>query len=50
MRLRDVPEARQAATGLLRVDPGNGEARRALDDIGRYEALQADSAKRVGGR
>ena len=50
MRLRDVPEAKQAATGLLRVDPGNGEARRALDDIGRYEALQADSAKRVGGR
>jgi hypothetical protein len=47
MRLRDVPEAKRAATTLLRLDPTSAEARRALDEIARFEAQQADSAKRV---
>jgi hypothetical protein len=47
MRLRDVPEAKRAATELRRLDPENTEAQRALDDIARYEAQQADSAGRA---
>jgi len=50
MRLRDVPEAKRAATEALRRDPGNADARRILDDIGRYEAMQADSVARARGR
>lgn len=46
MRLRDVPEAKRAAIQLLRLDPGNGEARNILDQIARYEAMQADSLAR----
>ena len=47
MRLRDVPEAKRAATELARRDPGNADARRVLDEIARYEAQQADSARRA---
>ena len=47
MRLRDVPEAKRAATELWRRDPGNADARRILDDIGRYQALQTDSLARA---
>ena len=50
MRLRDVPEAKRAATEILRRDPGNADARRILDDIGRYQALLADSTARARGR
>jgi hypothetical protein len=50
MRLRDVPEAKRAATALRRLDPANSEAQRALDEVARYEAQQADSARRAPGR
>jgi tetratricopeptide (TPR) repeat protein len=47
MRLRDVPEAKRAATELARRDPRNAEARQILDQIAIYEASQADSARRA---
>lgn len=47
MRLRDVPEAQRAATELARRNPGNADAREILDEIARYEAIQADSVRRV---
>jgi hypothetical protein len=47
MRLRDVPEAKRAAIGLRRLVPGSAEAAHILDDIARYEALQADSLAKV---
>jgi len=50
MRLRDVPEAKRAAAELWRRQPGNGDAKRILDDIARYEAMQADSLQRARGR
>ena len=50
MRLRDVPEAKRAATELQRRDPANADAKRILDDIGRYEALVADSVAKARGR
>lgn len=50
MRLRDVPEAKRAATELRRRDPANSEAQRALDEIARYETLQADSGRRAPAR
>jgi tetratricopeptide (TPR) repeat protein len=50
MRLRDVGEARRAATELIRRDPGNAEAQHVLDEIARYEQFQADSARRATGR
>ncbi|MGH7730251.1 MAG: tetratricopeptide repeat protein, partial [Candidatus Eiseniibacteriota bacterium] len=46
MRLRDVPEAKRAASELARRDPGNPEAREILEEIARYEASLADSAAR----
>jgi hypothetical protein len=50
MRLRDVPEAKRAAIELLRRDPTNTEAQRALDEIARFEVQQADSVRRATGR
>ena len=50
MRMRDVPEAKRAATELARRDPGSEEARGILDQIARYEAMHADSAGRAKGR
>jgi len=50
IRLRDVPEAKRAATELARRDPGNEDARRILDQIAHYEATHADSAGRPPGR
>ena len=47
MRLRDVPEAKRAATELRRRQPANTEVQRALVEIARYEVLQADSARRA---
>jgi tetratricopeptide (TPR) repeat protein len=47
MRLRDIPEAKRAATELSRRDPGDAQAREILDQIARYEAIQADSAGRA---
>jgi hypothetical protein len=47
MRLRDVPEAKRAASELQRRDPRNADAKRILDDIGRYEALVADSVAKA---
>jgi hypothetical protein len=47
MRLRDVPEAKRAATELRKLEPAHPDARRALADIARYEALQADSVRRI---
>jgi Flp pilus assembly protein TadD len=46
MRLRDVPEAKRAATELARRDPSDAQAREILDEIARYEAMQSDSAGR----
>ena len=46
IRLRDVPEAKRAATELARLAPGDADARRILDQIARYEATHADSAGR----
>ncbi|MBI1797527.1 MAG: hypothetical protein HYR74_10800, partial [Candidatus Eisenbacteria bacterium] len=50
MRLRDVPEAKRAALGLRRLVPQSPEAAHILDEIARYEALQADSLRRAAGR
>jgi hypothetical protein len=50
MRLRDVPEAKRAATELRRRDPADADAQRALAEIARFETLQADSASRAPGR
>ncbi len=49
MRLRDVPEAKRAAAELARREPGHADARRILEEIARYEAFLADSARRAGG-
>ncbi|HKQ56305.1 MAG TPA: tetratricopeptide repeat protein, partial [Candidatus Eisenbacteria bacterium] len=50
MRLRDVPEAKRAATELARRDPGNAEAKNILDQIAAYEASLADSTRRASPR
>ena len=50
MRLRDVPEAKRAASELRRRDPANADDTRILDDIGRYEALVADSVAKARAR
>jgi hypothetical protein len=50
MRLRDVPEAKRAASELQRREPANADAKRILDDIGRYEALVADSIAKARAR
>jgi tetratricopeptide (TPR) repeat protein len=50
MHLRDVPEAKRAATELRRRYPANPQGQSTLDDIARYEAILADSARRAAGR
>jgi hypothetical protein len=50
MHLRDVAEGKRAATELRRRYPANEQAQRTLEDIARYEAMQADSVRRAQGR
>lgn len=50
MRLRDAPEAKRAATELIKREPTNADAKRILDDIARYETLMADSLSRARGK